>query len=278
MILIDPSYTKIALSKCKRSGKYNVYKRIDDNELLKLKRGFETLTNLCSCYHIDTLNVCSATSNEYDTDKSECFIHFAVNIPIKEYSTLTLGQHSGNYKFFDISEIDYNRKDVAWFVKDNIKTTKNYCRIKASIDLVKPICNNCVSFEKEKHFKRINIIIFDSSYKSFVLFKHDNVFSCLYENCEESLSENDQVNKILFNLLQNYSFVVDYNSVIVKQNIFSLYYCKTSNIDEIKNGTLVEINSINENGYFNENMEVSSFVMVNLERIKRYTILKSSNN
>ena len=40
---------------------------------------------------------------------------------------------------------------------------------------------------------------------------------------------------------------------------------------------VVEINSINENGYFSESNEISSFIMVNLERIRHYAILKSSN-
>ena len=42
----------------------------------------------------------------------------------------------------------------------------------------------------------------------------------------------------------------------------------------LKIGKVVEISSIDENGYFNESNEVSTFVMVNLDRIKRYTILK----
>ena len=101
--------------------------------MLKLKKGFEILTSLCSCYHIDTLNASSAVSNEYNIDKGECLIYFAVNIPIQEYSTLTQGQHYENYKFFDISEINYNLKDVSWFVKDNVKTIENYCRNKSKI-------------------------------------------------------------------------------------------------------------------------------------------------
>ena len=57
-----------------------------------------------------------------------------------------------------------------------------------------------------------------------------------------------------------------------------MFYCKASNLDSIKNGKVVEISSIDENGYFNESNEVSTFVMVNLDRIKRYTILKKENN
>ena len=34
-----------------------------------------------------------------------------------------------------------------------------------------------------------------------------------------------------------------------------MFYCKASNLDSIKNGKVVEINSINENGYFNESNE-----------------------
>ena len=41
---------------------------------------------------------------------------------------------------------------------------------------------------------------------------------------------------------------------------------------------VVEINSINENGYFGDNNEVSTFVMVNLKRMKRYATLKCLNN
>ena len=135
-----------------------------------------------------------------------------------------------------------------------------------------------MTFNKEKHIKRIYLIIFDNFYKNFVLFKHDNILDCYYEKCDQNLTENSQVEKILYELLQNDCFIVDFDSVIVKQNIFSMFYCKASNLDSIKNGKVVEINSINENGYFNESNEVSTFVMVNLDRIKRYTILKKENN
>ena len=57
-----------------------------------------------------------------------------------------------------------------------------------------------------------------------------------------------------------------------------MYYCKTSNISKIKSGKVVEISSINENGYFVEGNEVSTFLMVNLERIKRYTTIKCLSN
>ena len=135
-----------------------------------------------------------------------------------------------------------------------------------------------MTFNKEKHIKRIYLIIFDNFYKNFVLFKHDNILDCYYEKCDQNLTENSQVEKILYELLQNDCFIVDFDSVIVKQNIFSMFYCKASNLDSIKNGKVVEISSIDENGYFNESNEVSTFVMVNLERIKRYTILKKENN
>ena len=135
-----------------------------------------------------------------------------------------------------------------------------------------------MTFNKEKHIKRIYLIIFDNFYKNFVLFKHDNILDCYYEKCDQNLTENSQVEKILYELLQNDCFIVDFDSVIVKQNIFSMFYCKASNLDSIKNGKVVEISSIDENGYFNESNEVSTFVMVNLDRIKRYTILKKENN
>ena len=135
-----------------------------------------------------------------------------------------------------------------------------------------------MTFNKEKHIKRIYLIIFDKFYKNFVLFKHDNILDCYYEKCDQNLTENSQVEKILYELLQNDCFIVDFDSVIVKQNIFSMFYCKASNLDSIKNGKVVEISSIDENGYFNESNEVSTFVMVNLDRIKRYTILKKENN
>ena len=135
-----------------------------------------------------------------------------------------------------------------------------------------------MTFNKEKHIKRIYLIIFDNFYKNFVLFKHDNILDCYYEKCDQNLTENSQVEKILYELLQNDCFIVDFGSVIVKQNIFSMFYCKASNLDSIKNGKVVEISSIDENGYFNESNEVSTFVMVNLDRIKRYTILKKENN
>ena len=135
-----------------------------------------------------------------------------------------------------------------------------------------------MTFNKEKHIKRIYLIIFDNFYKNFVLFKHDNILDCYYEKCDQSLTENSQVEKILYELLQNDCFIVDFDSVIVKQNIFSMFYCKVSNLDNIKNGKVVEISSIDENGYFNESNEGSTFVMVNLDRIKRYTILKKENN
>ena len=135
-----------------------------------------------------------------------------------------------------------------------------------------------MTFNKEKHIKRIYLIIFDNFYKNFVLFKHDNILDCYYEKCDQNLTESSQVEKILYELLQNDCFIVDFGSVIVKQNIFSMFYCKASNLDSIKNGKVVEISSINENGYFNESNEVSTFVMVNLDRIKRYTILKKENN
>ena len=135
-----------------------------------------------------------------------------------------------------------------------------------------------MTFNKEKHIKRIYLIIFDNFYKNFVLFKHDNILDCYYEKCDQNLTENSQVEKILYELLQNDCFIVDFDSVIVKQNIFSMFYCKASNLDSIKNGKVVEISSIDENGYFNESNEGSTFVMVNLDRIKRYTILKKENN
>merc|ERR1719354_429146 len=75
LILIDPSFTKIALCKCKRSGKLNVWKTKDSNELKRLKKGFETLTNLCSCYHID-----SNPNVSKNFSKDNCYIYFAVNI------------------------------------------------------------------------------------------------------------------------------------------------------------------------------------------------------
>ena len=134
-----------------------------------------------------------------------------------------------------------------------------------------------MTFNKEKHIKRIYLIIFDNFYKNFVLFKHDNILDCYYEKCDQNLTENSQVEKILFELLQNDSFVVDFGSVIFKQNIFSMFYCKASNLKSIKNGKIVEINSINKNGYLSVNNEVSTFLMVNLERIKRYIILKRKN-
>ena len=43
-------------------------------------------------------------------------------------------------------------------------------------------------------------------------------------------------------LLQNSSFVVDFDSVVEKKNMFSLFYCIANNIDNIKNGKVVEIN------------------------------------
>ena len=140
------------------------------------------------------------------------------------------------------------------------------------------LCKSCVTFNKEKHTKRINVIIFDNSYKNFVLFKHDNIFDCYFEKCDENLTENNQIRKILSNLYQNDCFVVDFESTIVKKNIFSMFYCTANNIDKIKNGKIVEINSINENGYFVEGNEVSTFLMVNLERIKRYTTIKCLSN
>merc|ERR1719376_1844681 len=139
LVLIDPSYTKIALQKCKRSGRYNVWSTKDGNELMRLKKGFETLTGLCSCYHIDSNPI---VSNKCNVSKPNCYIYFAINIPVKEYSTLTLGQHNENYKFFYLSEILYSRKDISWFVKDNVKDIKNYCKNKSKIEFVKPLCKS----------------------------------------------------------------------------------------------------------------------------------------
>ena len=270
MILIDPSFTKIALCKCKRSGKLTVWKTKESNELKRLKKGFETLTNLCSCYHID-----SNPNVSKNFSKDNCYIYFAVNIPLKEYTTLTFGQHFENYKFFNISEIDKNPKKFAWYVNSNITLIKNFCKNKSKFELVKPLCKNCVSFNREKHFEQIKVVIFDSTYKNFLLFKKDDVFDVFYENCDKNLTNNDQVAKMLSNLLNNDLFVLDFDSPVVKKNVFSVYYCTANNIDKIKNGKVVEINSISENGYFSENNEVSTFVMVNLERIKRYTVFKS---
>ena len=47
-----------------------------------------------------------------------------------------------------------------------------------------------------------------------------------------------------------------------------MYYCKANNTDKLTNGEVVQINSIDENGYFNGVNEVSTFVMVHFERIK----------
>ena len=131
-----------------------------------------------------------------------------------------------------------------------------------------------MTFNKEKHIKRIYLIIFDNFYKNFVLFKHDNILDCYYEKCDQNLTENSQVEKILYELLQNDCFIVDFDSVIVKQNIFQCFIVKQVILIVLKIGKVVEISSIDENGYFNESNEVSTFVMVNLERIKRYTIKK----
>ena len=99
-----------------------------------------------------------------------------------------------------------------------------------------------MTFKKEKHFKQIRIIIFDSCYRNFVLFSNDDIFDVFSQNLDSSLSENDQVNKIMSDLLQNSSFVVDFDSVVEKKNMFSLFYCIANNIDNIKNGKVVEIN------------------------------------
>ena len=83
-----------------------------------------------------------------------------------------------------------------------------------------------MTFNKEKHIKRIYLIIFDNFYKNFVLFKHDNILDCYYEKCDQNLTENSQVEKILYELLQNDCFIVDFDSVIVKQNIFQCFIVK----------------------------------------------------
>ena len=108
------------------------------------------------------------------------------------------------------------------------------------------------------------------------MFKKDDIFDVFNENFDESLVKNNLVTKILSNLLKNDLFVVDFDSVVVKKNVFSVYYCSANTIDNIKSGKVVEINSINENGYFNESNEVSTFLIVNLERIRHYANLKSS--
>ena len=99
-----------------------------------------------------------------------------------------------------------------------------------------------MTFNKEKHFKQIRIIISGSCCKNFVLFSNDDFFDVFTQNLDSSLSENDQVNKIISDLLPNNSFVVHFDSVVEKKNMFSLFYCTANNIDNIKNGKVVEIN------------------------------------
>ena len=228
--MIDPTFTKIALQKCKRSGKYNVWKIPED--VLKLKKGFEKLTNLCSCFHIDSNPI---ISNKTSSVKGDCYIYFAVNIPIKNYSTNTLEQHAENYQFVNLSQINDSCRDVAWFVKSNIMKIKDYCKNKSKINLIKPICESCVIYHNKKPEKRIRLVIFDQSYKSFILFKKDDVFGFPHESSNENLTEKDQVTKMLSDLLQNFSFDVDLESVVDKKNVFSMYYCTANNIDKINN-------------------------------------------
>ena len=228
--MIDPFFTKVALCKLKNSNKYGIYTFSEHTD--KLKRRFEQLTGLCSCVHIDFDNVnrVKATFNYGFVN-----IYFAINVPIKKYFCATTNQSSEIYEFFKISDINHRRNDIEKFVKTNIHVVKDYCNNKTSSFSPNPICENCVTFYKDKHVKRIRLVIFDHDYKSFILFKKDDVFDFPYESSNEQLTEKDQVAKILSDLLQNSSFDVDLESVVDKKNVFSMYYCTANNIDKINN-------------------------------------------